>query len=145
MGARTVRLSTFSKIYFNIPPEKEMHKGLKWHEGEWLRKQITFLGGLCLEDNLTFLLVYSANTLLIIVACKSSDMIIELTSIPCRILTESRLWLTERRVCWTSWTLQVRRSTVPWEISIWGQERAFCVCLPSTMPSPLRTYIYTGT
>ncbi len=62
----------------------------------------------------------------------------------CRTPTGSRWWLTERRVSWTSWTLQVRRSTAPWGISTWGQERASSVCLPSITPSPLRTFISTG-
>ena len=63
----------------------------------------------------------------------------------CRTRTENRWWLTERRVCWTSWTRQVRRSTAPWGISTWGQERASSACSPSTTSSPLRTFTSTGT
>ena len=49
-----------------------------------------------------------------------------------------------RPVCWTSWTLQVRRSTAPWGISTWGRGRASSVSLPSTTPSHLRTSTSTG-
>lgn len=62
----------------------------------------------------------------------------------CRIRTENRWWSMERPVCWISWTLQVRRSTVPWGTSTWGQERAFSVYLPSITPNPLRTFTSTG-
>lgn len=61
-----------------------------------------------------------------------------------RIRTGSRWWLTERRACLISWTLQVRRSTVPWGISTWGQGRASSVSSPSTTPSPLRTFTTIG-
>ncbi len=62
----------------------------------------------------------------------------------CRTRTGNRLWLTGRPACWTSWTLQVKRSTVPWGISTWEQGRASFVSLPSTTPSHLRIFTSTG-
>lgn len=61
-----------------------------------------------------------------------------------RTHTGSRWWLMEKRVCWISWILQVRRSTVQWETNTWGLERVFYVSLPSTIPSLSRTFISTG-
>lgn len=62
----------------------------------------------------------------------------------CRTRIGNRLWLMEKLACWTSWILQVRRNTVQWGTSTWGQGRDSSACSQSTTQSPLRTFINTG-